>query len=311
MLDLKRLRVLREVAEQGSFSAAADELHVSQSAVSQQISALEAEVGVPLLIRLRGGPQLTEAGTLLVSHADAAICRLEEAERELSELAGLCKGELRMMSFSSANASLVTRAARGFRDRHPSVRLNLSEADPEDSLPALKRGTIDLALAYDFELESIEDDRDLVATHLLDEDMHVALPLDHPLADESAIELGRLSEETWLCGSSESSCRRLTVSSCERAGFKPDVAYESNDYTAMQALVAAGMGVTLIPDLALLYRNHEVAVVDIVPEAPVRRIWAVTLEAGSRSSSTDAMIEVLTQVSATILDPVKTAALAV
>ena len=84
MLDLKRLRVLREVAECGSFSAAADELHVSQSAVSQQISALETEVGVPLLLRLRGGPQLTDAGTLLVSHADAAICRLEEAERQLA-----------------------------------------------------------------------------------------------------------------------------------------------------------------------------------------------------------------------------------
>ena len=143
MLDLKRLRVLREVAEQGSFSAAADELHVSQSAVSQQIAALEAEVGVPLLVRLRGGPQLTDAGTLLVSHADAAICRLEEAERELSELAGLGSGELRMTSFSSANATLVTRAARRFHELHPGVRLSLTEADPEDSLPALKRGDPD------------------------------------------------------------------------------------------------------------------------------------------------------------------------
>ena len=310
MLDLKRLRVLKEVAEQGSFSAAADELHVSQSAVSQQISALEAEVGVPLLLRLRGGPQLTEAGALLVSHADAAICRLEEAERELAELAGMGSGELRLASFSSANASLVTRAARGFRDRHPDVRLSLSEADPEDSIPQLKRGATDLVLAYDFELDSIEDDRDLVTTHLLDEDMHVALPTDHPLAEAGAIELGTLADETWLCGSSESSCRRLTVGSCERAGFKPDVAYESNDYTAMQALVAAGMGVTLIPDLALLYRNPEVAIVDILPEPPIRRIWAVTLEAGSRSSATDSMIEVLQQVSASILTRPKPAALA-
>ena len=232
MLDLKRLRVLREVAERGSFSAAADELHVSQSAVSQQISALEAEVGVPLLLRLRGGPQLTEAGALLVSHADAAICRLEEAERQLAELSGLESGELRLASFSSANASLVTRAARGFRDRHPDVKLKLSEADPEDSLPALKRGAVDLALAYDFELDPIDDDRDLVTTHLLDEDMHVALPLDHPLAGETAIELGTLADETWLCGSSESSCRRLTVGSCERAGFKQLGNIQGRDHRA-------------------------------------------------------------------------------
>ena len=301
MLDLKRLRVLREVAEQGSFSAAADELHVSQSAVSQQIAALEAEVGVPLLVRLRGGPQLTDAGTLLVSHADAAICRLEEAERELSELAGLGSGELRMTSFSSANATLVTRAARRFHELHPGVRLSLTEADPEDSLPALKRGGTDLVLAYDFELDEIGGDRDLVLTHLLDEEMHVALPPDHPLADAGSIRLEQVSGDTWLCGASESSCRRLTVLSCERAGFTPDVAYESNDYTAMQALVAAGMGVTLIPDLALLYPNPDVAIVDIAPEPPIRRIWAVTLEAGSRSTATDAMIDVLRGVSDTIL----------
>lgn len=301
MLDLKRLRVLREVAECGSFSAAADELHVSQSAVSQQISALEAEVGVPLLLRLRSGPQLTDAGTLLVSHADAAICRLEEAERELAELAGLGAGELRMASFSSASATLVTHAVRRFRDLHPSIRLRLTEADPEDSLPALKRGASDLVLAYDFELDQIGGDRDLVLTHLLDEEMHVALPPEHRLAGERAIRLEQLAGETWLCGASESSCRRLTVLSCERAGFTPDVAYESNDYTVMQALVAAGVGVTLIPDLALMHRNPEVAIVDIEPFAPVRRVWAVTLEAGSRSSSTEAMIDVLEGVSATIL----------
>lgn len=301
MLDLKRLRVLREVAEQGSFSAAAEELHVSQSAVSQQISALEAEVGVPLLLRLRGGPCLTDAGTLLVSHADAAICRLEEAERELAMLAGLGAGELRMAAFSSANATLVTRAAKQFRDLHPEIRLSLTEADPEHSLPTLKRGNTDLVIAYDFELDAISDDRDIVATHLLDEDMHVALPPDHELAGEPAIRLEQLASDTWLCGSSESSCRHLTVGSCERAGFRPDIAYESNDYTAMQALVAVGMGVTLIPDLALLHLNPEVAIVDIVPEPPIRRVWAVTLEAGSRSGATDVMIDVLKDVSAVIL----------
>ncbi len=301
MLDLKRLRVLREVSKQGSFSGAAGALYVSQSAVSQQISALEAEVGVPLLLRLRSGPVLTDAGRLLVSHADAAICRLEEAERELAELSGLGAGELRMASFSSASATLVSRAARRFRDAHPEVRVTMSEADPEESLPALKRGEVDLAIAYDFDLAEIGGDRDLVLTHLLDEEMHVAMPPDHPLAGQPTVRLEQLADETWLCGVSESSCRQLTVGSCERAGFKPDVAYESNDYTVMQALVAAGMGVTLIPDLALMFRHPDVAVADIVPEPPIRRVWAVTLGAGSRSGATDAMIAIFSEVAAEIL----------
>ncbi len=225
---------------------------------------------MPLLVRLRTGAVLTDAG------------------------------ELRLASFSSASATLVSRAARRFRDSHPEVRVTMSEADPEDSLPALKRGEADLAIAYDFELAEIGSDRDLVLTHLLDEEMHVAMPLDHPLAAEPTVRLEQLAEETWLCGASESSCRQLTVGSCERAGFKPDVAYESNDYTVMQALVAAGMGVTLIPDLALMFRNPEIAVADVVPEPPIRRVWAVTLGAGSRSGATDAMIATLTEVAGEI-----------
>ncbi len=309
MLDLKRLRVLREVAERGSFSAAAESLYVSQSAISQQISALEAEVGTPLLLRLRGGPTLTDAGSLLVSHADAAICRLEQAERELDELSGLEAGELRLVSFASASATIAARAVATFRERFPRVRVSLTEADPEGSIPLLKRGEADLAIVYDFEIDSLPPDRDLVLTHLLDEEMHVALPPDHPLAAEASLRLEQLAAERWLCGNGESSCRRLTVGSCERAGFAPDISYESNDYTVMQALVAAGMGVTLLPDLALLLRNPNVAVIDVAPVPPVRRVWATTLEIGSRSRATEAMVEILAEISSEILPgrPVLTA----
>lgn len=310
MLDLKRLRVLREVSEQRSFSAAAESLFVSQSAISQQIAALEAEVGVPLLLRLRTGPVLTDAGSLLVSHADAAICRLEQAERELDELSGKGAGELRLISFASASATIVTRAVRLFQQRYPNVALSLTEGDPEDSLPALKRGEGDLAIVYDFSIDPLADDSDLVLSHLLDEEMHLALPPDHPLAGCESLSLEELAGDKWLCGASEGSCRRLTVGSCERAGFRPDVSYESNDYTVMQALVAAGMGVTLLPDLALLMRNPEIAVVDVVPEPPVRRVWATTLGAGSRSSATEAMIEVLVEVSGEILPAAKLSAVA-
>lgn len=309
MLDLKRLRVLREVSERGTFSAAAESLYVSQSAISQQIAALEAEVGVPLLLRLRSGPILTDAGTLLVSHADAAICRLEQAERELGELAGMGAGELRLVSFSSASATLVAGAARRFGEAHPEVRLSLAEAEPEASIDRLKRGDYDLALAFDFELYPFQPDRDLAMTHLLDEQMHVALPPGHPLAGRSSLRLEQLSEEPWLCGSSETSCRQLTLRSCERAGFTPDVAYESNDYTVMLALVASGMGVTLVPDLALMIPSPDVSIIAIEPEAPIRRVWAATLEAGSRSRATDAMVDVLAAVSSEILVGCRAAAI--
>lgn len=308
MLDLKRLRVLREVAECGSFSAAADSLYVSQSAISQQIAALEAEVGAQLLLRLRTGPVLTDAGTLLVSHADAAIARLDQAERELSELSGMHSGELRMISFASATATVITRAASRFREVHPEIQLSLSEADPEDSIPRLKRGEFDLALVYDFELYPFEPDNDLALVHLLDEEMHVALPRDHPLADRESIPLDLLSEEIWLCGTGEGSCRQLTFRSCERAGFEPKIAFESDDYTVMQALVAAGMGVTLLPDLALLMRNPDIAVVDVEPETPVRRVWATTLEVGSRSPAAGEMVETLREVSAELLPQARLAA---
>jgi DNA-binding transcriptional LysR family regulator len=286
MLDLKRLRVLRAVAEHGSFSAAAEELYVSQSAVSQQIANLEAEVGEP-----RSGPVLTDAGRVLVSHAESAMARLEQAERELASLSGLEAGELRMVSFASASATVVTRAISRFREAHPGIRLSLTEAEPEEALPALRRGRFDVAVVYDFEIHPFDPDPDLAMTPVIDERMHLALPPDHRLAGRSSVDLAEVAEESWLCGSSETSCRQLTLRSCERAGFVPDVAYESNDYTVMQVLVAAGMGVTLIPDLALMLPSPEIALVEVVPDPPVRQVWAATLDAGARSPAASAMVD--------------------
>src|SRR5690242_17867386 len=148
MLDVKRLRILSEVACRGSFSAAAESLYLSQSAVSQQVATLEREVGMSLLERTSSGPQLTDAGRALVCHTDAILCRLEEAERELAAIAGLEGGSLRLVSFPTASATLLTKAVSAFRGRFPSVELQLGEAEPEDAIPLLKRGKYDLAIAY-------------------------------------------------------------------------------------------------------------------------------------------------------------------
>src|SRR5829696_5735565 len=161
MLDVRRIRVLREVIGRGSFSAAAESLHLSQSAVSQQIAALEREVGVPLLERTSDGPKLTSSGEALMEHGDAVICRLEEAERELSEIAGLEGGRLRLISFPTASATLVTEAVSNFRRSFPAVELKLGEAEPEESLPQLRSGDYDIALSYDFTMSPEAPGRDL------------------------------------------------------------------------------------------------------------------------------------------------------
>ena len=295
MLDVKRMRVLREVVLRGSFSGAADTLHLSQSAVSQQVAALEREVGMPLLERTSDGPKLTPAGERLIEHADAVICRLEEAERELTEIAGLQGGRVRLVSFPTASATLVTHAVSTFRKRFPDVELKLGEAEPTDSLAALRAGDFDIAISYDFELSPEDPGRDLVAELILEEVMEVALPKGHPLAASKKVNLKDLAEEDWLCGVSRGSCREHVIRTCQNAGFEPKIGFESDDYTVLQGLVAGGLVVTLLPELARSGKHPEIEVRPVSGKQPKRRVWAVTRE-GAASPATEAMVGVLGEV---------------
>src|SRR2546430_1910484 len=190
MLDVKRLKVLREVARTGSFSAAAEELGYTQPAISQQISALEREAGTRLLQRGARGVTLTDAGRSLVDHSDAILARLAAAEEELEAIAGLRGGRLRLASFPTAGATLVPLAIAMFSDRHPDVELSLIEAEPEDSLPALRGGELDVALTFEYSSlptgASPPLGQDVELTHLLDDPHSAALPLDHPLSRRRA-----------------------------------------------------------------------------------------------------------------------------
>ncbi|MGH2955531.1 MAG: LysR family transcriptional regulator [Solirubrobacterales bacterium] len=294
MLDVKRIRVLREVVQQGSFSGAADALHLSQSAISQQVAALEREVGQPLLERTSDGPKLTAAGEVLISHGDAVLARLDEAERELAEIAGMEAGRLRLMSFPTASAALVTRAMADFRARFPNIELHFAEGEPEDSIPALRSGEIDIAVAFDYPVSPEDFGRDTEAELILEEPMRIALPPGHPLAASKTVEVGALADEDWLCGDRPSSCREHVHNVCRDAGFEPRISFESDDYQVLQGLVAAGLGVTLLPDLAGDYPGMVLR--DIVPETPIRRVWAVAREAASRSPATAEMVSVLKEV---------------
>ena len=280
MLNVARLKVLDEVARRGSLSAAADALDYTQSAVSQQIAALEAETGMTLLQRHPRGVTLTAAGQTLVGHAEGILARLESAEAALGAIAGLRGGRLRMASFPTAGATLMPLAIASFRARHPEVELTLAEGEPEQIEPRLRAGEIDLALLFEFGDPSPADELARVA--LLEDPLYLALPREHALAQKRRLRLEDLHGEAWVQTSSSSPCARQVVRSCHAAGFEPNVAFESDDYQTVQGLVAAGVGVALIPELALNpVVREDIAIRALSPRPPVRQVVAAT-PAGAR-----------------------------
>jgi DNA-binding transcriptional LysR family regulator len=300
MLDVRRLRVLQEVVTRGSFSGAADSLHLSQSAVSQQIAVLEREVGVPLLERTSEGPKLTNAGEALMSHGEAVMCRLEEAERELAQIAGLEGGRLRLASFPTASATLMTRALSLFRQRFPKIELQFSEDEPEDSFPGLKRGDFDLAVVFDYPAFPLDFARDVEAELIYEEPMRVALPPGHPLAAAKSVRIEDLADEDWLCGALPSSCRDQVITLCREAGFEPRISFQSEDYEVIKGFVAGGLGVTIMPELAGGHPGIELR--SVRGEKPIRRVWAVTRETEARSPAAEQMLGILREVCRTHRD---------
>ena len=279
MLNVARLKVLDEVARRGSLSAAADALDYTQSAVSQQIAALEAETGMTLLQRHPRGVTLTAAGQTLVGHAEGILARLESAEAALGAIAGLRGGRLRMASFPTAGATLMPLAIASFRARHPDVELTLAEGEPEQIEPRLRAGEIDLALLFEFGDPSPAD---AARVALLEDPLYLALPREHALAQKRRLRLEDLRGEAWVQTSSSSPCARQVVRSCHAAGFEPNVAFESDDYQTVQGLVAAGVGVALIPELALNpVVREDIAIRALSPRPPVRQVVAAT-PAGAR-----------------------------
>jgi molybdate transport repressor ModE-like protein len=300
MLDVKRMRILKEVADHGSFSAAAESLSYTQSAVSQQIAALEREAGTQLVTRGSRGIRLTEAGEALVRHADAILTRLADAEAELEAIAGLRGGRLRLAAFPTVGATLMPLAIATFRERHPDVELTVRQLEPEDSMPLLKCGELDIALT----IQPSELDTDgLDETFLLDDPMFAALPLDHPLANKSRLRMKDLANDPWISTTDACSCGDLVRKHCIRMGFEPNVTFESDDYLAIQGLVAAGVGVALIPTLALTTVRDDIVIRDLGTEAPIRQIGAATLPGAQRSPAARAMLDVLGEVATQYAKP--------
>jgi DNA-binding transcriptional LysR family regulator len=296
MLHVGRLKILTEVVARGSFSAAAEALSYTQSAVSQAIARLEAETGTALVVRDRQGVRPTAAGATLIEHAETIFAQIDAAETDLAAVLGVRIGRLRMASFPSAGATLMPLAIATFRERHPDVSLTLAEGEPEEIAPRLRAGEFDLALLFEFPGVRERPGAGLRTAGLLEDPMHVALPATHPLAEKPALTLADLRDQNWVQTSASSPCARHVVRSCLAAGFEPHVTFESDDYETVQGLVAAGVGVALIPRLALTRVRPEIVVRELAPRSPARKVVAATTGGPGVAPAAKTMIRLLSQV---------------
>jgi DNA-binding transcriptional LysR family regulator len=315
MLDVTRLRVLVAVARHGSVTAAAHALNYAQPSVSHHLARLEAETGTKLIQRAGRGIRLTDAGRLLAERAAEVIGRLDAAENELAAYSGLRAGRLRLASFPSALSTIVPTAAALLRDKSPGMDLRLTEAEPPEALRMLRAGYVDVALVFRHEPESPDKDTEPPAEHdlreqvMLDEPVHLIVPTAPPLGEVSGpvppdaitemwpADLARFAGQRWIAGCDR--CREHLLRQCSAAGFTPKVSFTTDDFVAVQALVAAGLGLALLPGLALRSaRNPGIRTVRL--RGTRRSVIAVRYGEPPDAPATSLLLDVLHQASAEV-----------
>ena len=248
MLDVRRLRLLRALAERRTVTAVAHALSYTPSAVSQQLAALERDAGVPLLERVGRGVQLTEAGHRLVTHADAVIARLEAAEADLEQVSGRVAGPVRIASFQTAAHALVVPAMRPLEQRHPELRCQVVQAEAEDALPAVRLGDVDVVVAEEYAHAPRMRDPALDYVDLCRDELVFAVPEGHPAAERRAIGFADLAGEEWAGGELGTAWHDMLVRACRsRGGFEPDVRHFVDDVRLILGLVGATGAVALVP----------------------------------------------------------------
>jgi DNA-binding transcriptional LysR family regulator len=287
-VTLVQLRVIDAVRRHGSVTAAARELHYTQPAVSHHLARLEAQTGTRLLQRVGRGIRLTEPGRLLADRAAEIIGRVDSATAELSTFVGLNAGRVRLAGFNSVMSSLAPQAAAILARQHPGLELGLTDTHPEDALQQLRAGHVDVAVIFRYDDTAPEDDS-VRLVHLLDDPLFL-------LTTGGGTTLTEHEDAPWIAGCER--CRSHLVEMCEQAGFSPRLAYTTDDMVVMQTLVAAGMGVTTIPGLALLAHRHPAITATRLP-VPPRQIYAATYGDPPDPPATAALVDALTQAAAT------------
>jgi DNA-binding transcriptional LysR family regulator len=278
MLDLKLLTTFREVALRRSFSDAAAALGYTQPAVSQHVARLEAAVGVRLLERDARGVHPTPAGELLLTRAATLLDAARRAEEDVRSAAGAGRPTVRIGAFPTLAGGLLPGATRDLRARRPDLRLEVRVIEPEPGIDELLSNRLDLATVIDSELQPSGVRAGVTHIHLCDDPLLLVMPAEHPMAGRASIGLEELAEEDWLLPDVGGTCpdSNIVLRACRDAGFEPRIAYTSDDYFAIQGLVASGMGVALIPGLGLASMRDDVAVRPVKGRSPYRRVAAVT-----------------------------------
>ncbi|AWK09348.1 LysR family transcriptional regulator [Streptomyces spongiicola] len=292
MLNLERLRTLDALARHGSVSAAADGLHVTTSAVSQQMSKLEREVGQQLLARNGRGVRLTDAGRLLADHAARILSQVELAQSDIEAQRGRAVGEVRLGAFPTAARGLFPAALTALRADHPDLCVRTSELEPEYALREVLRGDLDLAVALDWSNKRLPVPGGLAREPLLDDTADVAMPADHPLAGRTHVDLEDFADDDWVSWPEGEFCYEWLVFTLRAKGIEPRIVHLAGEHHTQLALIAAGLGVCVTPRLG---RGPVPEGVSLVPvRQKVRRhIYAVWRADADRRPSIRAALSAL------------------
>jgi len=272
-VDPRRLLVFREVARRGSLSAAASALGWTQPAVAQHIRRLERDVGLALVVRSPRGVRLTGAGAALAAHGDAVAARLHAAGEELAALRDLRAGRVHLAAFPSAAATFIPAGIALLVARSPGLEVALTEAEPPEARALVAAGEADLAVCFAYDDVPEPPDARLAAESLFQDPLRLVLPPGHPLAGRAGVDLAGVAGERWVAGCPR--CRAHLQTAAAARGFVPDIRHTTDDYVVVQTLVAAGLGVALLPGLALAAAPHPGVVTVGLAGDPSRRVQLV------------------------------------
>lgn len=294
MFDSRHITTFHEVVRTQSYTAAARALGYTQSAISQQMKALERAAGTPLFTRAGRGFRLTEAGETLARHAEDILGSMSIAWEQMTAVARLRAGRVRVCAFPSANATLLPRAMALLAAESPGIRVELLEDEPPDSLRRVAQGESDLALAFAYPGLRDETPDELVEIPLLEDQLTVLLPAGHPLLDRPALELVDLTEERWIAGCPR--CRANLLHQCAQLGFVPDITYTIDDILTIHSLVAQGLGVAMMPGLTLSFLHGDTIKGRSLSPISRRQVSAYVLRDHLRIPATARMLEALSSV---------------
>ncbi|WP_175852694.1 LysR family transcriptional regulator [Burkholderia anthina] len=280
-MEVGRLKALLELARYGTMTAAAEALHLTSSAVSQQIAQLEEDAGVPLTERVGRGVRLTPAGHALVAHAERVMVVLDEARSELAELRREIVGELRVAAFPSIASLVLPDAVKRLRLAYPRLEIGLEELEPIDAVAALRAWRTDIALIDDLSIETGRDRENIELVPLAEDVLYVAVATDHPLSKRRSLGVADLRHETWAMESTWSTFGGFVIELCRRAGFEPRINAKCRGSEMVEAMVASGCSVSVAPGLRVQRAPAGVAWIKLKPE--VRRKIYVAYRRGERN----------------------------